>query len=192
MPFTANGTTPSYLKTDDCVISVKPLTHGLRNELQRERKSASQARSSLWLGGFPGRSISSVSKDEINTDSQNTKQYDEDKIDEARRFGGNDNKHQHKPKDQRKQRQDSAYTVQIVGRGCGCAKAPSLEFLAGHIGIANLRGRLAARLFFKWRVLPRHSNISRVVKWFFFTLITSDLARSCRGRESLSQKVGEP
>ncbi len=177
--------------------------HGLRNELQRGRKSASQARSILWLGGFPGRSIASVSEDEINTDSQDSKQDDEEQIEEAHRFEGNDNKHQHKTKDQRKQRQDSAYTVQIVGSGCGSAKAPSPEFLAGEIDtvrgqqrqliawrIAHLRGRLAARLFFKWRVLLRHSNISRVVKLFFFPLITSDLARSCRGKESLSQKAG--
>jgi hypothetical protein len=47
--------------------------------------------------------------------------------------------------------------------------------------------RLAARLFFKWRVLPSHRNLSRVVTLLFFPLITSDLARSCRGRESLSQ-----
>src|SRR6266851_3007764 len=163
-------------------------THGLRNELQRERKSASQARSILWLGGFPGRSVSSVSEDEINQESQDTKEHDEEKIDEACPFVGNDDNHQHKNHDQRKQRQDSAYTVPIVGSGCGCARATSLEFLAGHISIVNLIGRLAARLFCKLRVLLIHRNISRVVKLFFFPLITNDLARSCRGREASHKK----
>src|SRR5260370_42591774 len=119
-------------------IAPEVLSHGLRNELQRERKSASQARSLLWLGGFPGRSIASVSEDESNTESQDTKQDDEDKIDEARPFVGNDNNHQHKNHDQRKQRQDSAYTFQIVGRGCGGAEAPSPEFLAGQIHTLTL------------------------------------------------------
>src|SRR5260221_5853745 len=166
-------------------------THGLRNELQRERKAVSQARLILWLGGFPGRTLTSVSEDEINRDSQDPKQHDEDQIDEACPFVGNDNNHQHKNHDQRKQRQDSAYTVQISS-GFGYAKDSSQEFLAGHISRAHLRGWLAARLFFKLLMLLRHRNISRVVTLFFFTLITSDLARSCRGRESLSQKGREP
>src|SRR6266566_4397287 len=34
---------------------------------------------------------------------------------------------------------------------------------------ASLVGRLAARLFFKWRVLPRHRNISCEVNLFFLT-----------------------
>src|SRR5215470_19533297 len=73
-----------------------------RNELQRERKAISQARSILWLGGFPGRTLTSVSEDEINRDSQETKQHDEDQIDEACPLVGNDHHHQHKNKDQRK------------------------------------------------------------------------------------------
>lgn len=65
---------------------------------------------------------------------QDTKQDDVDIIDEAHRFEGNDNKHQDKNKDQRKQRQESAYTLQIVqigGSKFGSAKAPGLELLAG-------------------------------------------------------------
>src|SRR5215470_2577814 len=95
--------------------NISSKTHGLRNELPRARKSATPARSLLWFGGVAGRSGSSGSEDEIQQESQNPKQHDEDQIDDACPLVGNDNNHQHKKKDQRKQRQDSADTVQVVG-----------------------------------------------------------------------------
>lgn len=75
-----------------------PVSHGLRNELQREKKAVSQARSILWLADFPERSISPEGEDEIKQEGRDNKQASEDKIGEARRFEDNDDRPQNKIK----------------------------------------------------------------------------------------------
>src|SRR5258708_9709961 len=129
--------------------------------MQKKKKRALQTRLILWLVRRPGRSISHASKDEIQKDGQDSKQHDEENRDEAHKRGvGNDDNHQHKDKDQRKQGQDKAGAdTKIRGVGCSSAKAPGLESLVRHLdlvrgqrwqliawSITNLIGRLTARL----------------------------------------------
>src|SRR6266566_9048481 len=153
---------------------------------QKKKKRALQTRLILWLVRRSGRSISPESKDEIQKDGQDSKQHDEENRDEAHKRGvGNDHNHQYKQKDQRHQGQDKACAdTKIRGVGLSYIRAPGPESLVRHLDLvrgqrrqliawsrAHLIGRFTTRLFFKLRVLLRHSETSRVVTLFFFPLI---------------------
>jgi hypothetical protein len=55
--------------------------------MQKKKKRALPIRLLLWLARRPGRSISPESKDEIEQDGQDSKQYDEENRDEAHKRG---------------------------------------------------------------------------------------------------------
>jgi hypothetical protein len=99
------------------------------------------------------------------------------------KFEGNDDQPHNKKKNERKQRQSKACAIMTRGEGSSDAKAPTQQAVVGHlIGSsdtsgsacawrrASLGGQLAARPFFKWRVLLRHRHLSCEVNRCFLTV----------------------